>query len=120
MIPGATSCTECAAHGHGARGIRPRYAEPANTKIEVIATQEVAKRIVEYTAQHQFGNYPMMVFLDDVEVLRAEKFGAYIGAHRSKQSRVSTLTGGKSFLGSQRSTDWKKAGGSQVKLPSSE
>jgi nitrogen regulatory protein PII len=73
---GATGYTDCGVHGKGARGIRPRHAEPANRKIEVIATPEVAERILEHIAQHYFDNYAMIAFLDDVEVLRGEKFGA--------------------------------------------
>jgi nitrogen regulatory protein P-II 2 len=73
---GATGYTDCGVHGKGARGIRPRHAEPANTKIEVIATPEVAERILEHIAQHYFDNYAMIAFLDDVEVLRGDKFGA--------------------------------------------
>jgi nitrogen regulatory protein PII len=71
---GATGYTDCGVHGKGARGIRPRHAEPANTKIEVIATAEVAERILKHIAQHYFDNYAMIAFLDDVEVLRGEKF----------------------------------------------
>jgi len=44
---GATSYTDCLAHGKGAKGERPRHAEPANAKIEIIATPEVAQRIPE-------------------------------------------------------------------------
>lgn len=73
---GATGYTDCGVHGKGARGIRPRHAEPANTKIEVIATPEVAQRILEHIAQYYFDNYAMIAFLDDVEVIRGEKFGA--------------------------------------------
>ncbi len=73
---GATGYTEYRVHGEGERGIRPRHGEPANTKIEVIATPEVAHRIFEHVAANYFENYAMIAFLDDVEVLRAGKFGA--------------------------------------------
>lgn len=73
---GATGHTEYLVHGRGARGVRPRHAEPPNAKIEVVATPEVAERIFEHMAEHYFENYAMIAFLDDVEVLRAEKFGA--------------------------------------------
>jgi nitrogen regulatory protein P-II 2 len=73
---GATGYTECLVHGEGERGVRPRHGEPANVKIEVIATPEVAQRIFEHVAAHYFENYAMIAFLDDVEVLRAAKFGA--------------------------------------------
>jgi len=75
---GATGHTCFLVHGQGARGVRPRHAEPGNTKIEVIATPEVAQRIIEHIAQHYFNNYAMIAFLDDVEVLRGEKFGAKV------------------------------------------
>jgi nitrogen regulatory protein P-II 2 len=58
--------------------VRPRHAEPANSKIEVIATPEVALRILEYIAQHYFDKYAMIAFLDDVEVLYGERFGGKI------------------------------------------
>jgi nitrogen regulatory protein P-II 2 len=73
---GATGYTECPAHGKGARGIRPRHAEPANVKIEIIATAEVAGRILEHIAEHYLQNYAMIAFLSDVEVLQGEHFGA--------------------------------------------
>jgi len=73
---GATGYTDCIVHGEGDRGIRPRHAEPANVRIEVIATPEVAHQIFEHIAANYFENYAMIAFLDDVEVLRGEKFGA--------------------------------------------
>jgi nitrogen regulatory protein P-II 2 len=73
---GATGHTSYSVHGKGARGVRPRHAEPGNTKIEVIATAEIAQRILEHVSKHYFNEYAMIAFLDDVEVLRGEKFGA--------------------------------------------
>ncbi len=75
---GATGYTDYGVHGEGARGVRPRHAEPANVKIEIIATPEVAQRILDHIAKHYFDNYAMIAFLDDVEVLRGEKFGVKI------------------------------------------
>ena len=72
---GATGYTDCVVHGEGARGVRPRHAEPANAKIEVIATPELAHRILEHIAANYFENYAMIAFLSDVEVMRGEKFG---------------------------------------------
>jgi Nitrogen regulatory protein P-II len=71
---GATGYTWFAANGQGERGVRPRHAEPANTKIEVIATPELAHRILEHVARNYFENYAMIAFLDDVEVVRGQKF----------------------------------------------
>jgi len=73
---GATGYTCYPVSGKGARGIRPRHGEPGNTKIEVIATPEVARDIIEHVAQNYFDNYAMIAFMDDVEVLQGQKFGA--------------------------------------------
>jgi nitrogen regulatory protein P-II 2 len=73
---GATGCTNYVVHGKGDRGVRPRHAEPPNSKIEVIATPEVAQRIPEHIAQNYFDKYAMIAYLDDVEVIRGEKFEA--------------------------------------------
>jgi nitrogen regulatory protein PII len=73
---GATGYTWYPVSGKGARGIRPRHAEPGNTKIEVIATLEVAEKIIQHVASNYFENYAMIAFLDDVEVLQGQKFGA--------------------------------------------
>lgn len=72
---GATGHTVFPVQGRGASGVRPRHAEPANTKIEVIATPELAQRILEHIAEHYLKQYAMIAFVDDVEVLRGEKFG---------------------------------------------
>jgi len=73
---GATGYTYYAVRGEGARGIRPRHGESGNTKVEVIATAEVAHRIMKHLAEHYFNRYPMIAFLDEVEVLEGQKFGA--------------------------------------------
>jgi len=62
--------------GQGERGIRPRHAVSGNIKIEVIATAEIAQQILEHVAKNYFDSYAMIGFLDDVEVLYGEKFGA--------------------------------------------
>ena len=71
---GATGYTWFLANGEGDRGIRPRHAEPANAKIEVITTPDLADKILEHVARNYFDNYAMIAFLDDVEVVRGEKF----------------------------------------------
>jgi nitrogen regulatory protein P-II 2 len=73
---GATGYTAYTVRGEGARGVRPRHAEPGNTKIEVIANRAVAQRILEHVAKHYFDQYAMIAFLDDVEVVNGAKFGA--------------------------------------------
>lgn len=75
---GATGYTYDVVHGKGDRGIRPRHTKPPNARIEVVATKEVAEKIMEHIATNYFGNYAMIAFLDDVQVIRGPKFGAKI------------------------------------------
>jgi hypothetical protein len=56
----------------------PGHAEPGNTKIEVIAASDVAQKILEHVALHYLNNYAMIAFMDDVEVLRGDKFVATV------------------------------------------
>jgi hypothetical protein len=72
---GATGHTCTIVHGQGANGTRPNPWEGPNSKIEVIATPEVAQRILEHVAQNYFDHYAIIAYVDDLEVLRPEKFG---------------------------------------------
>lgn len=72
---GATGYTYTVVHGEGARGVRPSHWEGPNAKIEVITTAQVAQRILEHVSKSYFKDYGVIVFQDDVEVLRPEKFG---------------------------------------------
>jgi nitrogen regulatory protein P-II 2 len=73
---GATGFTNYVVHGKGHSGVRPRHGESSNAKIEIIATPEVAHRILDHVATNYFEHYAMIAFLDDVEVVRGSKFGA--------------------------------------------
>ena len=73
---GATGYTYTVVHGEGARGVRPNTWNGPNAKIEVIATPEVAERILQYVAQNYFESHAVIAYLDDVQVVRGEKFGA--------------------------------------------
>lgn len=63
-------------HGQGAKGTRPSHWEGPNAKIEIIATLDTVQRILEHVAQKYFQDYAIIAFLDNVQVLRGEKFGA--------------------------------------------
>jgi nitrogen regulatory protein P-II 2 len=73
---GATGFTYTVVHGQGAKGTRPNRWQGPNAKIEIIATPEVAERIFEHVAKKYFDEYATIAFMDDVEVLRGQKFGA--------------------------------------------
>ena len=72
---GATGYTYTVVHGEGARGVRPSQWEGSNAKIEVITTAEIAQQIIEHIARSYFDHYAVIAFIDDIEVVRPEKFG---------------------------------------------
>lgn len=71
---GATGYTCHDVRGEGTRGIRPRYEKTGNVKIEVIASRDVAQKILEHVAKSYFDDYAMIGFIDDVEVLEGQQF----------------------------------------------
>jgi hypothetical protein len=72
---GATGYTYTVVHGEGAKGPRPSTWNGPNAKIEVIVTPAVADRILEHVAKNYFESHAVIAYLDDVQVVRAEKFG---------------------------------------------
>jgi len=72
---GATGYTYTVVHGQGAKGTRPSHWDGPNAKIEVIATPELAQQILDHVAKTYFDHYATIAYLDDVEVIRGEKFG---------------------------------------------
>ena len=77
---GASGYTVVAAGGKGSRGVRssgrPAVVDAfANMKIEVItANREMADRIADEVAAKYFENYSGITYLEEVEVLRPQKF----------------------------------------------
>ena len=77
---GAGGYTVVAASGKGSRGVRsadrPRVVDAfANVKIEVIVGDEAdANTIAENVASRYFENYSGITYLQDVEILRPQKF----------------------------------------------
>jgi len=56
----ATEYTDCPAHDKGGRRMRPKHAEPAKGKIEVVAIPEVALRILEPISRNYFDKSAMI------------------------------------------------------------
>ena len=77
---GGTGYTITPAGGKGSRGVRSQGESSigdtfSNIKIEVIAgTTEKAKMIAEKVAEQYFENYSGIAYLEDVEILRPQKF----------------------------------------------
>ncbi len=71
---GATGYTVSDAHGQGTRGLRPLDWEGANVRIEVIASSETADKLIGHMAEHYFDRPGFIAFLQEVEVVRGEKY----------------------------------------------
>lgn len=74
---GATGYTVTAAGGKGSRGVRSERGNDAysNVKIEVVtANVEMAKAISEKVANKYFENYSGITYIEDVEIIRLQKF----------------------------------------------
>lgn len=80
MSLGAKGYTIANVSGRGARGLRDEGADTLvgehlrNIKVEVITREDIAEKITVSVAEKFFKNYAGIAYMDDVEVLRAEKF----------------------------------------------
>jgi hypothetical protein len=72
---GAHGYTVSEARGRGARGERDAaWGHSANVRMEVICDAATAERILQHVRDNYLANYAVVMYLVDVEVLRAEKF----------------------------------------------
>ena len=76
---GATGYTITPAGGKGSRGVRSDRASVTdayvNVKIQVItASEAMAKEIADKVAEKYFDNYSGIIYMEDVEILRLQKF----------------------------------------------
>jgi hypothetical protein len=72
---GANGYTYVVVQGAGTSGVRPNEWSGPNGRLEVITTAEVADRILEHVAARYFEHYPLIAYVDEVHVLRPEKYG---------------------------------------------
>jgi hypothetical protein len=72
---GAKGYTITDARGRGSRGRRSStWAQDGNIRLEVICDADHAERLVEHLRARYYDHYAMVLFVQDVEVLRPEKF----------------------------------------------
>ena len=72
---GVSGYTVTDARGRGGRGVRDAaWREAGNIRIEVICNRALAKSVLSHLQIHYYVNYAMVSFMQDVEVLRPEKF----------------------------------------------
>lgn len=63
------------ARGRGSRGTRQSdWAQDGNIRVEIVCDAAVADRVVARLRQRYYDHYAMILFLQDVSVLRPEKF----------------------------------------------
>lgn len=71
---GARGHTITDAHGRGSRGVRASEWEGPDVRIETLVSADVADAVVEYIAQKYFEHYAVIVYVQDAEVVRGEKY----------------------------------------------
>lgn len=71
---GATGYTLTQATGRGSRGVRASEWEGPDTRIETLVSPAVADAIVAHVAEKFFEHYAVIVYVQDAEVVRGEKY----------------------------------------------
>jgi len=71
---GARGHTVTDARGAGSRGLRATDPPGQGVRIEVVASDAVASRILDHVASHYFAHYAVIAFVSSVEVVRGEKY----------------------------------------------
>ena len=74
-ICGATGHTITNARGKGTRGEREaEWDANSNIRVEVICSDEVCKKICNMLTEKYYDHFAMVTFVQDISVLRANKF----------------------------------------------
>lgn len=72
---GVRGYTVSDARGKGGRGVRDAaWGEAANIRIEVICPRTQAESVLAHIQARYYVDYAMVAFLQEVEILRPEKF----------------------------------------------
>jgi nitrogen regulatory protein P-II 2 len=72
---GATGWTISTAHGRGSRGLRAGASGGGNIRIESVVSQDAADTMLERLAEHWFPRYAVVAWIEDVQVVRGDKYG---------------------------------------------
>ncbi len=71
---GAKGYTLTQATGQGSRGVRASEWEGPDTRIETLVSPEVADRIITHLSEQFFEHYAVIVYVQDAQVVRGEKY----------------------------------------------
>ena len=76
---GASGYTLSDATGQGSRARRSTTVlDGENVRLEALASDEVAERVLEVLAREYFPHYAVVAWIADVEVVRGGKFGSRV------------------------------------------
>ena len=71
---GAKGYTLSQVTGKGSRGVRASEWAGPDTRIEALVSDEVAEGIVAHIAEHYFEHYAVIVYVQNAEVVRGDKY----------------------------------------------
>lgn len=71
---GAKGYTLTQATGKGSRGVRASEWEGPDTRIQSLVSEKVADAILEHIAENFFEHYAVIVYVQDAEVVRGQKY----------------------------------------------
>lgn len=72
---GAHGYTITNARGKGSRGVRSAgWDAESNIRVEIVCCESIAEAITQHMQTNYYDNYAMIIFSNDVSVLRTEKF----------------------------------------------
>ncbi len=71
---GAKGYTLTAARGEGSRGVRASEWAGQNVKLETLVSAEVADRLLTHLAERYFAHYAVVAYVENVAVVRGEKY----------------------------------------------
>jgi nitrogen regulatory protein P-II 2 len=73
-LAGARGYTITGSHGEGSRGIRASDPPGVSIRIEVIASDDVADRLLTRLAERYFQHYAVIAWMTPARVVRGEKY----------------------------------------------
>lgn len=71
---GAKGYTLTQATGRGSRGVRASEWEGPDTRIETLVSPTVAEALVDHIAARYFEHYAVIVYVQDADVVRGDKY----------------------------------------------
>jgi nitrogen regulatory protein P-II 2 len=71
---GARGFTIAEVRGEGSRGVRASDWEGRDVRIETIVAGDVADAVLAHVAEHYFAHYAVIAWVEDVEVVRGDKY----------------------------------------------